>query len=437
MTDYFRLFYYHLLLRSYIGDDNSAILAKWAYLPTERKFIAVVSTTARWQDGTQISARDAAYSLAKALTSKQIGKYVKVVGTKTINDPGWMHRDYEGIKIISTGEGREEKFELTLASELKNVPGVLVEVLGPGSKYNRIWPARLDKLDDNGYKPGEWDLCSNYPVVSRNGRFYVKALRQEIALLTGNETPPRGCDFQIGRVAGSLDDYTRDVAPSPYCSFAVFNPDTVPKRADRMLMARFLRAAFAAVNADKKVINSFFSAKQMGHSKIKWDQTFPQSLPKLKGGVLSIMFHQPQAMDSPLVAPLHQAAARYGVTLNVIDKKDYRKKLQNVHALIWLNYLKNERHSWLQDVLTDDWRTSVIRKYRRTYEHVVWAASNSIPFIDVQSQPLIQLEKTFYKDASIIPIDRYYLQIFSRKSAPIHMKFNIFGDLFYEKRRRL
>ena len=147
--------------RSYISldSDSPGLLESYHFTPDGTGFIARVSSTAMWQDGTRLTPLEAAIGIAKGLKYTYAAKDISVVGTEDIDKPGWKERYYSGIEVVSATD-----FRLKFVSKVENTTSVVREILTSNSRINRLWPARLSKIGEDGKYHKDFDVISKFPI---------------------------------------------------------------------------------------------------------------------------------------------------------------------------------------------------------------------------------------------------------------------------------
>ncbi len=423
--------YYRLLLKSYVSDDpQTRILEKMSILPQQKKLVATVSTSAKWQDGTQVSARDVAYSIAKGLTNTFTGKRIWIQGTESINKPGWKDRQYSGICIIDN-----LRFELTFeAPKVSNPDLVLGEALTAETAYNRLWPARLDKVGEDAYKSGEWDAVTIYPVKkdSKTGRFVILFDPYEIEI---NGSP--NCDGTFYRsILAKLPnekDFVSSPGHNPFTLMALPNKNRLPHVADRLMLAQFLRAAFAANEKEKKqffVVDGHFVGKEQGRARVDW----PKDEPKALTPRLSKEIHLALWVDSspPIMKPIEDLARKYGVKIvwyPGATAKDFYANKDFIDARIVVDIIRNNRQYWIHDMDAFEIERFFMNQYDHTRAVLQASTANSVVSNHVEAEPLVRLERAFRKDVSIAPIARYFIDLFTKKGSPVIMRYDSLEDI--------
>ncbi len=428
---------YLLLLRSYRSNDDSRILEKMSILPRLNKMSAVVSRTAIWQDGTPVSSREAALGIAKGLTTTPTGQHIQVVGTEKINEPGWQHRDYEGVRIID-----DRHFELIFDSSVANLAGGLNEVLGAGTRYNRLWPARLSKIksEGDGYRAGEWDAVTHYPVSrDKNGSFtvhYQKEGKQYDILLS--HTSGSHCDFYCSIVGKYKyeDQFVTSRSHEPQTVLAIPNLKRLPNIEDRRALAQLLRASF--LESEKQqfiVVDGHFVNKEIGRTRIKWPNSIPDKLSPRLSKELHLALWVPKS--EILTRGIEKIAKKFGVKVTWYYSKDHKEFLAKrdlVDAYVMVDHIRDYSQSWIRDINSFEVERYYIDQFAKTNKVLRASVANSVVNDYTDASPLHKVEEVLYEEISIIPLARFYLDLFSKKKAPLRMVYNSNGEIHLRKK---
>ncbi len=419
-----RLLYLLLLTRSYISTDPAelGILSKWQFSSDGLLLSAKVSPDVKWADGTAITNKDAAYSLARAIRFRPVGQKVWVKGTESISQPGWEGRSYSGITLIGADE-----FQIQFESKVANTAGVLREVLSTNARHNRIWAARIGNIE-SGHQV---EIATKFPYDTRSGELTLAALTSKVRLVPAAKSDE--CDFRAYSVPKNLsNDYSRSESHGQQALLGVINPQgRLANRDLRMQVALWLRKAFAA-NASQgfQIFKSHFGRLEAGHIEATNWGLAEKAPPITKLNVVKGTNYPP---SSPIQQTLEGLLNRAHIPGIISGYVDGAKPLED-ELRIAGSRIEGDRQIWVQDWTNDDFFRDILEKYPRTslaLKEIVRKSSATIP---TDQLTLTALEQAAFDEASVIPVARYRVNVFSRLSAPIFLVFTDKDELTFKER---
>ena len=420
-----RLFYLLLLTRSYISTDPTepGLLSNWQFSPDGLRLTARVAPNAKWQDGTPITGRDAAYSLAKAIRFKPIGQKVWVKGTESMIKPDWESRTYSGIKLTGT-----DGFELTFESKVSNTAGIIREALATNARHNRLWAARLHHKDAGG----KTEIATKFPYSWSGQNILVDAGGTTVSI-----TADRDCnksDFKIYSVPEAEDKlFSRSKTNGQQAFVGVVNPKgQLRERSVRLQLAQWLRGAFRQQEQKGfQVLSSHFARLETGHTDaIEWGTSL--TAPSLSSLLITKGTNYPT--NSPIEQTLGHALKDSKIRGSIVPfvegtpAKDYEIRIAGTR-------IEGDRQIWMQDWGNDDFFKDLFSHYPRTFaalNEVVKRSSSTIP---TDQATLAALDSAAFDEASVIPLARYRLNVYSRLSLPIYLSFTDKDELTIKRRQ--
>jgi hypothetical protein len=412
--------FYHLLLtRSYISTnaDEPGILSRWQFSPDGKTFSAEVATTAKWQDGTPVTPKEAAFGIAKGFLFREIGAKIKVRGADDLLKSDWKTKTIEGIRFPTAGS-----FQLTFDGDVANISGVVREALSTNARYNRVWPARLDKVaDEKG--TGYFDLVSKFPVaMDKSGTYVVSAHDQKIALRTKTNCSKN--DFYVYREFMDEDTnlFTVFRSNSPQSLLAMTNPAKPEQRspAQRQALIHWLRQAYSdASQLDAvEMVERHFLTQEIGfQSNFQPRSTKEFKFPKK----LTILSGNPLQPKHPLRGMIESHAKAHGVALQWFNANDKNISPDAADVMLQGARHENGRQVWMQDALHYPpmrYFFSLAPLVRSSLEGI---AANSSATVPVDNKTLEAFERTSWNEGTMLPVARYWVPTYSRKSAPIEL----------------
>ncbi len=439
-----RFTYYSMLVMSYISEkpDVPGILSKWNFSPDGKRFLATVSDSAKWQDGTRVTAWEAALGIAKGLTFRALGEKVLVVGTEKINEPGWKHGSYKGIIVHN-----DYKFELIFESEVANLDQVLRHALSSHSRLNRLWPARLSKMGETGYLENQFDVVSKHKVYrDAHGIYSFHFHNYEIVLKTHKEnlkfngrTEECQGDFYVCYrwMPGDPANYVERTFQSPQTILGFMNGDRLNYE-QREVMAKWLRALFERApfenkSFETKVIGGHFDTYETGYTVgIDWGKKFPTSLPKSE---FNILLWSENRIVSTVV---ESSAKKLGAKVHWFYEGKDRYDVNNLDFYLMFSVVDQGAQPWIESVAKNPFvKTLFYKNFPKTFSSLENIMVYSFVSIPSQHQELQRFERATFEEKSVIPIGRSYLRAFSLKSLPLELRHNGKDELFFSIKDRL
>lgn len=412
--------FYHLLLtRSYISTnaDEPGILSRWQFSPDGKTFSAEVATTAKWQDGTPVTPKEAAFGIAKGFLFREIGAKIKVRGADDLLKSDWKTKTIEGIRFPTAGS-----FQLTFDGDVANISGVVREALSTNARYNRVWPARLDKVaDDKG--TGYFDLVSKFPVaMDKSGTYVVSAHGQKIALRTKSNCSKN--DFYVYREFMDEDpaQFTVYRSHSPQSLLAMTNSAKPEQRtaAHRQALIKWLRRAYEKASSSDAVepVDRHFLPQEIGFKRDfsptgEKSGTFPKKLTILSGNPL-----QPK---HPLRALVEAQAKADGIKLDWYNFIDKKITPESSDIMIQGARHENGRQVWMQDALQYPPLKYFFSLTPRVTESLASIAKKSSSTVPLDNETLESFERISWREGTMLPVARYWMATYSRQSAPIEL----------------
>lgn len=425
-TEFMDLFYLTLTTTSYISMDPQevGILSKWDFSPDGKRFYAVVNPEAKWQDGTRVSAADAAYSIAKALTFREIGRKVRVEGTESINQPGWKDRKYSGIKIKSDSE-----FELTFDSEIKSLAGTVRDALSTGARHNRIWPARLSKIPSQVYE-NDFDVVSKFPVERRNGSYFLRVKGKLVRLVEAiNPQACKDADFSVVRLDESnKSEFYAAVSDSSQGAYMHFNPRFVDLNQRRFIAAAIRNACKQLEDAEVEVPDSHFKTGEIGwDGKTKWEYSKPTHNPGLKKITIALPSKQAGYRYKKVI---EDQLSSFGIQVEW-KLPEYRTpdpaEFRNIDVFIFGGRIASGRQIWIQDLSSSPLYATVSKEFGKSYpltetnQILVSIAEKSSSTVPINHEDLRHFDEVAYRECEIVPITRVRFTYFSRKDVGLKL----------------
>lgn len=407
-----RFGYYNLLVRPYVSDSPSVkgILKSWHISSDGTRLEAVIHDDARWQDGTPLTAREAAIGIAKGMFFRVLGQKVTVVGVDGINEPGWEKRDYPGI----FADEERRYFRITFKPNVDKADQVLRRVLSSNSRVNRLWPARLSKVEHDQYRPGEFDLVSKYPVGLDRGEYYISAHGHKVWLKAHPHC--KSTDFLAWYLSvPDQQDYIETRANYPQAITVWLNPDRIDLDARRDV-AQWLRGLFADHPEFTSVKGGHFDRHETGFAGVDWGVNTSKSLP-FKEITIALWQRKSRHLVKDII---EEGANRLGIKVKWLFEEGRELDLFDVDLYLTFDLVDEGRQSWMETVLNSgNLASRLAAKYKLTYDVLDNITRNSYVTIPAKHQELAQFERVAFAEQSVVPVGRVYLKVFSRKGLPL------------------
>lgn len=418
MKDPKELFYELLVTRSFISVNKAepSLLDSWYFSPNGKKLRAKIAGSALWNDGTKLSARDAAFAIAKGLTFRPLGKKIRVKGTEQINDPGWISKTYEGIKIVS-----DDIFELSFDSEIENLTGVLKEALSSNSRHNRLWPIKLKDFDSN---KRIYDVISKFPLnANRDGSIDLSVYGSTVSLVSKDKC--QEADFFAGKVKDDLVQNIYNFRTSRYPQVGIVFINTskdslhsIEKRKEIAIWARQV----VAKSLEGSLENSHFRKQEPGFvANLDWSELnkIPIKFPKKIVVTSSSFFDN----THPVRTTMERLTDELGSKLIWINSNINDPAPPEVDVIIWFSRLEVDRQIWTQDILAYPTIRQFLSRSPNTMASLDIILQKSAATIPVDNVTLQDLEQKALQEVSIVPITRVFKKVFSRKGLKFELAF--------------
>lgn len=415
-------------VRDYLSqeEDFPGLLEATNFSADGTTFTGRVAADAKWQDGTPLSALEAALGIAKGLTFRPAFPLIRVVGTEKINEPGWETRSYSGIKIVDN-----KTFELVFdtSSKVANRVGVIHELLSSGELSNRLWPTRLSKSS------AAFDVVSYYPMKIVDGlpSFTIDGhtvqYRFKDDCKDGDITSP----LTIGSYL-NIEDYDIALGKREMVLEAYLNPNRpgLGRPEVRSNLAAWLRNAVQYPGFEKGGItipSGHFTSDESGHrSGFTWPTTGNlQELAATRKELTLQLANKTFETDPTLV----QVKAKLQ-SLGIAVKWAYREEdIKNVDILLQPASNQGKRQVWIEKITGTPLNLAFLKLHPKTHAATKAIQERSASTIPVDVELLKQFEANTFEETSIVPLFRYVTLTMSKKTSPIELVQSVGG------RRRL
>lgn len=430
MNDPRRLTLLWATTKSYISNTQSeeGILESWSFSKDGKILTAKVSKTATWQDGSQVSSKDAAFGIAKGITFRELGEKVRVSGTEKINTPGWSDRTYSGIQILGN-----DTFELHFEAQIENIAGVVREALSTSSRHNRMWPARLSSVKDDSYGAG-FDLVSKFPITKQGSGYFLNVDSIAVELQTVGQCKSADLNQFVQFIKDDYSNYTIQESHSKQTMIAVFNSGSgrLETRAQRLMVANLLRSAIGAVDPfPPQMVSSHFVENEAGSgSNANWgpsDDTLATS--KIKE--LKIVPGNKNVSHNVFGKAIDKQAKDAGIKIIWLSTDT---KLADADVFLNPTRIEGGRQVWLQDLLSHSSLAGIFQKYPKTEKALTGIRQKSASTVPPDKVTLQAFDSAAFDEASIAPVGRFGLLLFSKKSSPIELAWTPQDELTFRRR---
>ena len=431
LEDPTKLFYLFILTKPYISTDptEQGVLSKWQFSPDGLHFSGVVSADAKWSNGRNVTAREAALGIAKGMQTKPVGGTIKVKGFELLSKEGWETASVPGVIIKSNNE-----FELILQSQVKNPGGVLREALSTSSRANRMWPVRLEKTGLQKQDSIVSDFVSKFPLKTLSKKVAVIGVDgTDISLVAG--PCDKGDFYGYGIPDQPYTHYTSSHSSGEQTILAVFNQNKLQFKdsSQRKKAAEWLREIFRNQMSDGiRTSSAHFLDGEPGFQKIEPWGYDSNRLPGVS--TLNMMLGTPWPHNAPIRMRISEKAATDKIALSwqAWDGKE----APDFDIKIAGSRIQKGRQTWSQDILDDDYYAQTLKAYPRTYRALEKARSLSAATIPVDNETLQELEKATQEEISVVPVARYVVNVFSKKDSPIELVFTAEDEQTFRRRKK-
>lgn len=414
---------YLTLLKSYIStlDNVDGILSKFEFSADGKLFTAQVAESARWPDGTRVSAKEAAYSIAKALKFRPLGKRISVLGTDDINKKNWQNRSYKGIELID-----QRTFRLHLSSSIENINGVFREALSTSSRHNRMWPVRFSNKESSSP-----EVLGKFDIIQKNGFYEVHAHGHNVQIV-----PLSGCidaDFgiNVGDFKSPESNYNSRKGPHPSSIWIQINTVRLSKQAASKLNL-WLKEAFNSHGSKFgfSPTQSFYLKGEPGYSdslpKAKPSSTPIEDIAYLRSRSWRIAYEIPWYSD---VIKSHAQNTKVDILL-----EPFPFKRSDVDAQILSSHIKGGRHIIFQDILKWAHVENFLLNAPQTKKYLLEISKRSASTIPPDDMLLKNFELTAISEQSFSPVGRRHPVAFSKIGSPIELSWDSTGELTFQEK---
>lgn len=408
-----------LFTRDYLSEDPKypGLLDAFNFSADGKTFTGRVASNARWRDGAQLTALEAALGIAKGLTHRPAFPNIRVIGAERINEPGWETRKYAGVRILD-----ERTFELDFdtTTPVENRVGVIRELLSGGELSNRLWPARLGVKTPSGDLP---DVVSHYLVKGTKAEPLLELDGNQVAVhfggkcvdadLTSPSAPSTYTDVSI---------YEKAIGESKIVLEVYLNPsrkglESSSEREQVIGWMRGVASTFVTQVDGVSVPKAHFLSDESGFQEgFSWPNNGSiDGFAKVRKDI-SILVPNKTLSKAFLVEKIANGFSSNGVNVTWLTR-DSSPDLADIILQPASN--QGKRQVWLQKVLGTPINASIINKYNATKVALEQITSRSASTIPVDSALLAGFENAARKEVSIAPLYRYAMVTMSKQSSPV------------------
>jgi len=412
--------------RSYISldADSPGLLESFHFTPDGTGFIARVSSTAQWQDGTKLTPLEAAMGIAKGLKYTYAAKDISVLGTEDIDKPGWKERSYSGIEIVSATD-----FRLKFSSKVENTTNVVREILTSNSRVNRLWPARLSKIGEDGKYSNDFDVISKFPILrGADGDFRTVVDGFEVKFV-----PLKRCtnaDFYASAsMMSGVDDsgYEFVVGTGLNNGMVVFNSraKNLHTIADRAAVASVMYEGvdeFVKKYHDSRRVSSFFETNEAGFDGTNISAIVQKNKGKLPKELVLWAPNQ-HTRNGGFGKSLVSALRNHGVKVVLSEEK---LPPDRVDASFCSNVMADSRHLWIQQ--HDPVDNALVSGFQKTSASKLMAEKNSAVTVPMQVSYLRAFESAVAEELSFVPLARLRSGLWFKKDSPVELFWTTSGE---------
>ncbi|NDG84959.1 MAG: hypothetical protein EBX52_07985, partial [Proteobacteria bacterium] len=392
-----------ILTRPYLSQNGEAgILSAHEISPDGTVFTGRVNSAVTFNDGSPVTAYEAAYGIAHGILFRPIRERIR------IDDSKFEH----GIRILD-----ERTFEVHLKSGIRNEAGVLREALSSGSAHNRMWPV---KLDQGRYRPEAPVIAARYPYVHDHGDLVFTAAGSRIRMVGQDRC--KGADFSL--VFDALEAPVADYFRNPSRSTRLISVQTNSNRLGRERrseLIRWIRSAFKGLpeRVATESVPSFFLEGEAGHEPARrWDEDFDPAVMRGRAWVL--------ATENPAFEGiLKEKAAKDRVRVRFVPFSGSRARYD---ARVMASAIHGTRHVILQDLLNWSESSILFAKAPGTLASLKRIMHDSAATIPPSGSVLSAFEGAALEEASFAPVARRRLQSYSKKGVPVQLVLGEYGE---------
>ncbi len=410
---------YLQLLRSYISTDSKTegLLEKFEFSPDGLSFTGKINSNIKWNDGSVLNSREAAYSIVKGLQFRPLGERVKIKGVnRNINSGDWYSKSYEGVLLID-----DLTFKLTFESKIDNLNGVFREALSSNSRHNRFWPVKLSRANTTESP----EVLGKNPIIWILGTPHVRVGNENIAIVNGEACTNAEYGLYSESLNANMDLYTYERTTNSQAITVQTNTTKLSIEERRALIA-WIRLAFSQSDkAEIVAVDSFFLKGEAGfESKFGWPKApMPLSLRKKKFVL---------AYEIPIFRQvLSNFAKKSQLSVNFVQLPAEQSKFD---AQVLSSGIHNGRHVILQDLLKWAHVTSLISGAPRTQSILRKISNNSASTIPPDDSILHSFETTALSEFALAPVARRQICAFSKKSLKVKLTWDATGEVNFSQR---
>jgi hypothetical protein len=208
----------------------------------------------------------------------------------------------------------------------------------------------------------------------------------------------------------------------------------------RSRLAAWLRQGFedAAYNGFRTASGHFLKQEAGYTPAIAWPLAAAKP-PGLK--TLTVFAATGFPPGSPVPRALEALARAGGVELTILKSGDASSDLELIgraDVVIAGARVDNGRSIWTQDVAShQNYKVLLESSYPRTFAAALKIAQRSAATIPVDRETLSALEQAAFDERSIVPLARYGVRVYSRRTSPVTLLFTPKDELSFEQRRSL
>ena len=395
------------------SKETRAVLDAWAFSQEGRIFIGKVNPDLKWPNGSPISSRDVAISLAYQLPFREIGEKILIAGVKSDTGSQPEREIVEGIKIIDN-----KTFELKLSSTIANLQGVFREALTEGSRGNKFFIVRdADKI--RASEINENSFLSRYKIEYKDQNLrlffgehevFIKPKSKCIKPQLADSTQFASLFTESFEVSESHNKQAL-VALVPQKRF-------LTSKSARAELSKWLRGIFTGVSDTEgiEVSASHFLHNEPGSgTRIIWHSNsikYPHDFPK----IVRIFSFSLNTRTNIFGKKIEKSVSDAG------GKVEWLTRLEDINrAHFALSPVKvtQGRQTWFQEISTDKSIVKYLAGQRRTLEALELITARSSATIPTDNITLQNFETTVFEEQSIVPLSRFNLKLLSGKKSPV------------------
>lgn len=398
---------YLVFMRSFISTvlEEPGILSQYEFSPDGRRFLGRVSESSRWADGSPLTAREAARTIAEGLRHRPIGRRVRVIGERVID---------------------ARTFELRLESKMENVTGALREALSTNSRQNRLWAAHF-RFPKTGpvAATNPVEALGRFPFGYKNGRPGFTVGTHFVGLAAQGECA--AADYGIFRGALSSGvEYEAVRSSRPQA--VTFEPSTKRLSLEkRKAVAAWLRGAFRSAPASLglELVPGFFLPGEPGHDPaVSWPADEASSWQGEETLTLGI--------ENPVFRTvLAEAAARQGKKIVFVD---FPLGNIDVDGQLLSSAIHDGRQIILQDLLTWSFVEEMMSGAPRTRASLRLIAARSASTIPPDAVILKEFEAAARDEYALVPVARRNILAYTKLGAPLRLEWLPAGEPVFRER---